>query len=63
MPQSSVDGTNQLDDENATFLGFRWWPIAAIEASTQRFYPGRLPLLLRRFLAGERIDEPFEFFS
>lgn len=63
VPQSSVDGTNQLDDEKATFLGFRWWPVAAIESSTQRFYPGRLPLLLRRFLAGERIDEPFEFFS
>jgi hypothetical protein len=25
-----------------------------------RFYPGRLPELLPRFLAGEAIDEPFE---
>jgi hypothetical protein len=28
-----------------------------------RFYPGRLPELLPRFLAGEDIDEPFERWS
>jgi 8-oxo-dGTP pyrophosphatase MutT (NUDIX family) len=62
-PRPMVDETGQLDEEKATYLGFRWWPVADIEASTEKFYPGRLPLLLRRFLEGERIDEPFEFFS
>jgi hypothetical protein len=28
-----------------------------------RFYPGRLPELLPKFLAGEHIDEPFERWS
>jgi hypothetical protein len=63
QPRPMVDVTRQLDDEKATYLGFRWWPVADIEASTEKFYPGRLPLLLCRCLAGERIDEPFEFFS
>ena len=31
--------------------------------AADRFYPGRLPQLLGRFLAGEQIDEPFELFS
>jgi len=28
--------------------------------SSERFYPGRLPDLLGPFLAGDRVDEPFE---
>jgi hypothetical protein len=28
-----------------------------------RFYPGRLPELLPVFLAGQTIDEPFEFWN
>jgi 8-oxo-dGTP pyrophosphatase MutT (NUDIX family) len=63
VPGPTVDAAGQLDDEKAIYHGFRWWPVADIEASTERFYPGRLPVLLRRFLAGEQIDEPFEFFS
>jgi hypothetical protein len=62
-PRPVVDKSGQLDDEKATYLGFKWWPVADIEMSNERFYPGRLPLLLRRFLNGEYIDEPFEFFS
>lgn len=58
-----VDESDQLADEKATFTGFRWWPLAAIERSTERFYPGRLPALLGRFLDGQPIDEPFEHFS
>jgi hypothetical protein len=58
-----IDERGQLDDEKATYLGFRWWPVADIEASTEKFCPGRLPLLLRRFLEGDQIDEPFGFFS
>jgi 8-oxo-dGTP pyrophosphatase MutT (NUDIX family) len=58
-----VSDANQLPAEHANYLGCRWWPVAEIEASTQRFYPRRLPTLIRRFLEGEQIDEPFEFFS
>ena len=63
VSRAIVDGAGQLDDEKAIYLGFRWWPVADIEASAERFYPGRLPRLLPRFLSGEQIDEPFEFFS
>lgn len=58
-----VSDTNQLPAEQENYLGFRWWPVAEIEASTERFYPGRLPDLIRRFLEGEQIEEPVEFFS
>jgi 8-oxo-dGTP pyrophosphatase MutT (NUDIX family) len=54
---------HQLTDERETYLGARWWPLRELAASTQRFYPGRLPDLIRPFVAGERIDEPFEHFS
>ena len=59
----SVDETRQLADEKATFRGYRWWSVSEIEASSERFYPGNLPAYVRRVLAGERIDEPFEYFS
>jgi 8-oxo-dGTP pyrophosphatase MutT (NUDIX family) len=58
-----VSDADQLTAEQENYLGFRWWPVTEIEASTERFYPGRLPSLIRRFLAGEQIEEPFEFFS
>ena len=38
----------------------RWWDVAAVLASTERFYPGRLPEILPAFLAGADITEPFE---
>lgn len=62
-PCPGVDETEQLADERETYLGFRWWTVGEIEASSERFFPGRLPELVRRFLDGERIDEPFERFS
>jgi len=59
----AVDPAGQLADEAATLLGWRWWTVSEIEASKERFYPRRLPELLRRLLDGELIDEPFEHFS
>jgi 8-oxo-dGTP pyrophosphatase MutT (NUDIX family) len=59
----AVDGTHRLDYEIEDYFGFRWWPVAEIVDARQRFYPGRLPALLRPFLAGEEIDEPFELWS
>ena len=58
-----IDGAVRLDYEVEDYFGFRWWPVADILASRERFYPGRLPELLTRFLAGEEIDEPFELWS
>jgi 8-oxo-dGTP pyrophosphatase MutT (NUDIX family) len=58
-----VDDTDQLANEKENYLGYRWWPVAEVEASAERFYPGRLPALIRRFLDGDQIEEPFEFFS
>lgn len=50
-------------DERQDCVGSAWWPISDITTSTGLFYPGRLPELLPRFLAGERINEPFELWS
>jgi 8-oxo-dGTP pyrophosphatase MutT (NUDIX family) len=38
----------------------RWWEVADLVASPERFYPGRLPQLLHAFLAGADLNEPFE---
>lgn len=58
-----VDGTGRVDFEDEDYFDHRWWPVAEITASAQRFYPGRLPGLLAALLRGEQIDEPFERWS
>jgi 8-oxo-dGTP pyrophosphatase MutT (NUDIX family) len=65
VPRSApkVDERGQSADEKGTYLGYRWWRVSEIETSRERFFPGRLPELLPRFLRGERIEEPFEKFS
>ncbi|HEX2176209.1 MAG TPA: NUDIX domain-containing protein [Nocardioidaceae bacterium] len=62
-PGTAVDETQQLPDELETYLGYHWWTVTEVERSHERFFPGRLPDLLRRFLSGEQIEEPFEYFS
>ncbi len=42
------------------YVDARWWDVAEVLASTERFYPGRLPELLPAFLTGADITEPFE---
>jgi 8-oxo-dGTP pyrophosphatase MutT (NUDIX family) len=59
----AVDVTGQLDYELDAYLAARWWPRAELLTTTRRCYPGRLPELLPAFLAGERVDEPFEVWS
>jgi len=54
-----IDG-GRTPQEVEDYVTFRWWPVAEITRSRERFYPGRLPGLLPAFLAGESIDEPFE---
>lgn len=62
-PAPAVDVSGQLPHEIEDYLSWRWMPVAEITAGGDRFYPGRLPELLPRLLAGEEIDEPFELFS
>jgi 8-oxo-dGTP pyrophosphatase MutT (NUDIX family) len=58
-----IDETGRLDYEREDYFDFRWWPIAEVVASAELFYPRSLPRLLTGFLAGEKIDEPFELWS
>lgn len=62
-PGPAVDGSGRVDFEDEDYFGFRWWPVADIVTSGERFYPGRLPTHLPGLLAGEDIDEPFELWS
>jgi ADP-ribose pyrophosphatase len=62
-PGPDVDESERLDYEREDYFGFRWWPVDEIASSAERFYPGQLPVLLDRFLAGEEIEEPFELWS
>lgn len=61
--EPAVDVSGQLPHEFEDYLWWRWMPVADITAGVDRFYPGRLPTLLPRLLAGETIDEEFELFS
>ena len=47
-------------EELEDYTAARWWEIADLIASSERFYPGRLPELLPAFLAGADLTEPFE---
>jgi 8-oxo-dGTP pyrophosphatase MutT (NUDIX family) len=65
--QASVPGQRpeivaggQTAEEQEEYVGARWWEPGEIAASSERFYPGRLPELLPAFLAGAALDEPFE---
>lgn len=56
----SISVLERLDYEAEVYVDFRWWAVPEVVASSERFYPGRLPTLLPRFLSDEEIDEPFE---
>jgi 8-oxo-dGTP pyrophosphatase MutT (NUDIX family) len=58
-----IDGSERLSYETEDYVDFRWSSVGDIVASSDRFYPGRLPHLLPDFLAGQAIDEPFELWS
>ena len=59
----AVDVAGQLDYELDAYLAARWWPVAELYTTAERFYPGRLAELMPDFLAGHHIDEPFEHWS
>jgi len=54
-----IDG-GRTAEELEDYTGARWWAVADLVASSERFYPGRLPALLPAFLAGAELAEPFE---
>jgi 8-oxo-dGTP pyrophosphatase MutT (NUDIX family) len=60
-PAIRADGRTAYELE--IYVGVRWWEVGEILGSPERFYPGRLPELLPGFLAGEVINEPFEFWN
>ena len=59
----SIVAANRDSDERVDCLGASWLTIDGLRMADASYYPGRLPELLPRFLAGEVIDEPFEFWS
>lgn len=62
-PGPRVDGSRRVGFEDEDYFGSCWWTLAEIVRSQERFYPGRLPALLPRLLAGKEIEEPFELWS
>lgn len=58
-----IDVSGQLVHETEDYVSWQWTAVKEITTSRERFYPGRLPLLLPAFLAGEPISEPFELWS
>lgn len=63
VPGPDIDESQRLDYEKEDYFGYRWWPVPEVLGSSERFYPGRLPVLLGHFLDGNDIDEPFELWS
>jgi len=63
QPRPAVSGAGRVGFEAEDYFAARWWPVAEIASSRERFYPGRLPTLLPTFLAGDEIEEPFELWS
>ena len=55
-----IEDSQRVDFESEDHFGHRWWVVDEIAGSDERFYPRRLPTLLRSFIAGEEITEPFE---
>lgn len=60
-PEPAVSG--RTPDEREDYVGHRWWTVAELRSSTERFFPGRLPELIEPFLSGATIDEPFEWWN
>jgi 8-oxo-dGTP pyrophosphatase MutT (NUDIX family) len=57
----AIDESGRVGAETAVHFEHRWWTLAEIVASGERFFPRSLPALLPRALAGEHIVEPLEY--
>ena len=58
-----MGSAGRTPEELEEYVASRWWTADEVAASAERFFPGTLPELLPRLLAGESIDEPFEFWN
>jgi 8-oxo-dGTP pyrophosphatase MutT (NUDIX family) len=56
----AVTDGGRTPEEREEYTEARWWLVADVLSSSERFYPGRLPQLLPAFLAGADLSEPFE---
>ena len=45
VPEVNIDGADH--EEAAVVLGYRWWTLAELESTVERYYPAELPDLLR----------------
>lgn len=55
VPSWEVSTVGFEDIERASIDGYRWWTLAELESTAERYYPDGLVRLLRRLLAaGER---------
>jgi 8-oxo-dGTP pyrophosphatase MutT (NUDIX family) len=58
--QPPITDGGRTAEELEEYVEARWWDVTDVLASSERFYPGRLPALLPAFLAGAELNEPFE---
>lgn len=61
--QPELDTDNREGVEIEDYFDHRWWSVADILRSTEKFYPGRIAKHLPEVLAGVRVREPFERWS
>ncbi|RQW82045.1 NUDIX hydrolase [Micromonospora globispora] len=54
VPAWEVDTAGFNEIERASVVGHRWWTVAELTATTERYYPPDLPTRLARVLAWER---------
>lgn len=52
VPAWEVDTAGFNDVERGCIGTYRWWAIAELERTTERFYPRQLPTLLRQLVGG-----------
>lgn len=60
VDQPAVRDGGRTPEEIEEYTEARWWQVADVLSSSERFYPGRLAQLLPAFLAGADLSEPFE---
>lgn len=60
-PDPVPDGRTPIELDE--YVGHRWWPVDEIAGSSARFFPTPFPRLVRDFLEGIEIDEPFDHWN
>ena len=58
VPGTDISTDGQEDLERSVITGHRWWSVADLRASTERFLPAQLPDLMERLLRGDIPDRP-----